>query len=115
MSTNSPNPFQGCSRLAAGVWHYAPCGVVVRKAVWPGVRSTFTQLSEMIGALQPVSPGILPTQKRPLRQRMCRFVFREFLRSCGIGARSLRLEALKPWQIALGSSGLGALLMWIVA
>ena len=115
MSLNSLNPVQGCSRLAAGVWHHAPCGVMVRKAVWPGVRRTFTQLPEMTGALQPASPGILPTQKRPLRQRMCRFVFREFLRSCGIGTRSLRLEALKPWQIALGSGALGALLMWIVA
>ena len=108
-------PVEGCTRIAAGAWHYSPCGAVVRKAVWPGVRHTLKQLPQLGQEFQPTSTGMLNRKKRPWRQRMCRFVFREFLRSCGIAPGAFHLEALKPWQIALGSGVLGALVMWIAA
>jgi len=116
MSTQIINPVAGCTRLAAGAWHYAPCGLFVRKAVIPGIRHTWEQLpAEVRGKQTSATSGILTPKKRPLRQRMCRFVFREFLRSCGLSPRMFHLEALRPWQIALGAGTLGALMMWILA
>jgi hypothetical protein len=56
-----------------------------------------------------------PDTKRPLRQRLCRFAFKAFIRSCDLSPRMLHLEAFAPWQVALAAGALGAGLMWILA
>ena len=114
-------PVQTCSTLlsrsASLVWHHAPCAVVTRKAVLPGLHEAFETVTG--GSTPPARKAwhnaTQLKQKRPLRQRLCRFAFREFLRSCDLSPRMLHLEAFAPWQVALGAGVLGAILAAVLA
>jgi hypothetical protein len=51
----------------------------------------------------PVAPTPVSKDTRPLRQRLCRFVFKEFIRSCGLGSRLDRIQGYHLWQAVLAA------------
>ncbi len=113
-------PAQACSdllsRSASIIWQHAPCAVATRKVVLPRLHEVHdTMTSGMPLAKKASNKAAKHNAKRPLRQRLCRFVFREFVRSCDLKPSMRYLEHLTPWQAALGVGALGALLMWILA
>jgi hypothetical protein len=80
---------------AKKMWQLTPCGIATHKVAIPLLQGGTRHLKR---AVAPTTPT--PHDKRPLRQRFCRFVFKEFVRSCGLGSGFAHLQSYHLWQAA---------------
>jgi hypothetical protein len=84
------------THTAKNMWLLTPCSIVTRKVAIPFAHCTVEHLKRATVPVPRTSQG-----QRPLRQRLCRFIFKEFVRSCGLGSGLARIQPYHIWQAVL--------------